>query len=85
MFDSFEKTKNYNEWRSTGMTKIVLSIKGEEKLVELINKARLAGLPYSLIVDEGRTEFTEPTVTCGAIGPASEEEINAFTKRLRLF
>lgn len=82
-----DASKFYNtflNWEATGQTKIVLGIKNEAALVNLIAKAREANLPCSLIKDEGRTEFPEPTITCGAIGPFDAAEIDKLTKRLQL-
>lgn len=72
-------------WDDTGSTKIVLGAKSLAELEKVIAKAEEAGLPFSIITDEGRTEFTEPTITCGAIGPAEADQIDAITKRLRLY
>jgi len=74
-----------SEWEQTGITKIVLACKSLAELDKVIDKAKELGLPLSRITDEGRTEFTEPTVTCGAIGPCYAEEIDKITKRLRLY
>jgi len=75
-----------NEWLRTGMTKVVLACKDLATLEKAINKAKSAHMPWSLITDEGRTEFDGvPTVTCGAIGPFDSDQINKITKRLRLY
>lgn len=73
------------EWRTTGRTKIVLACKSYDELTRVLAKAREANLPNTIITDEGRTEFDEPTVTCGAIGPWDADEIDKITKRLRLY
>ncbi len=73
------------EWYENGHTKVVVAIVGKEALQKYILKAINSGIPCSLITDEGRTEFTEPTITCGAIGPYDAEKIDEITKRLRLY
>lgn len=73
------------DWNETGSTKIVLACKTEGALIRLYEKAKEEKLPCALILDEGRTEFTEPTLTCCAIGPAENEEIDEITARLRLY
>lgn len=75
----------YREWMQSGETKIVLAVKSETELARVLEKAKDAGLTTSLIQDEGRTVFTEPTFTAGAIGPADGKEIDKVTKRLRLY
>lgn len=73
------------KWNANGRVKIVLACNDLNHLDKIINKAKEAGLPYSMITDEGRTEFNKPTTTCGAIGPASAKNIDKITKRLRLY
>lgn len=72
-------------WLTGSFVKVCLGVGSEEELEELLAKARNAGLLSSRIVDEGRTVFNgTPTLTCGAIGPAWGDEINAITGHLRL-
>lgn len=74
------------EWFKSGQTKICLKIDSEEALLEIVNKAKSAGLEAHAIVDAGRTEFDGvPTVTCAAIGPNKSEEIDKLTKHLKLY
>lgn len=74
-----------DEWVRTGATKVCLKANDEEHLLSLLKKAREAGLPSSLVVDEGRTEFKGvPTPTAVAIGPATSEEIDLITGDLEL-
>lgn len=78
-------TKEMAEWASGIFTKISLSCNSEEELDELYRKAKEAGLPCSMVVDSGATEFHEvPTKTCIAIGPARAEEIDRITGNLVL-
>lgn len=73
-------------WYSEDYTKIVLAIDSETKLINLINKAKEAGLLTSLVVDKGYNVFNGvETITSGAIGPALIEDIDKLTKRLRVY
>ena len=69
----------------TGFTKVCLGVHSAEELLELIDKAKAAGLPAYTITDEGRTVFNGvPTLTCGSIGPATKEELDSITGHLEL-
>lgn len=73
------------EWLEGRFTKICVSVDSEQELVDIINKAKAAGLVTSLITDAGLTEFGGvPTITCGCIGPAYPEEVDPFTGHLKL-
>jgi len=73
-----------SEWASTGMTKICLKVNSENELLELYREAQKEHLPVYLVKDEGRTEFSEPTYTCLAIGPWDSEKIDKVTNGLSL-
>ncbi len=73
------------QWLEDSFTKICVGCNSEEELVELYQQARAAGMPCSLITDNGVTEFNGvPTKTCIAIGPAKSEEIDKITGHLLL-
>ncbi len=72
-------------WLEGSYAKVCLRVSSEEQLRELRKQALEAGLPTALILDEGRTVFKEPTVTCGAIGPADGDLVNEITQGLKLF
>lgn len=74
-----------NQWKRSGHTKIVLKVKNLNQLNNILTNILESNLPYSYIIDEGRTEFTEPTPTCIGIGPANSVDIDKITKKLRLF
>lgn len=73
------------EWLEGRFTKICVGVDSEQELVDIINRAKQAGLVTSLITDAGLTEFNGvPTITCGCIGPAYPDEIDPFTGHLKL-
>ena len=41
-------------------------------------------LPSALVIDEGRTELSNGSITCLGIGPATKELIDEVTGKLRL-
>jgi PTH2 family peptidyl-tRNA hydrolase len=86
-----EITLNYSDkpylkdWLEGKFTKICVSVNSEEELLEIYNKAKNKGLICSLITDAGLTEFGGvPTITCCAIGPGWDIEINDITGHLSL-
>ena len=81
-----ELTEEMYEWASgESFAKIAVSVDSEEELLEVYEKARIAGLPCALITDAGRTEFHGvPTHTAVAIGPADSEDIDPITGHLKL-
>lgn len=75
-----------HDWMTKSFPKITLEVKNEAQLKRYFDEAVAAGLPASWIVDAGRTIFNGvPTPTCVGIGPASREQIDAITKRLRVY
>lgn len=75
-----------HDWMTKSFPKITLEVKNEAQLKRYYDEAVAAGLPASWIVDAGRTIFDGvPTPTCVGIGPASREQIDAITKRLRVY
>jgi PTH2 family peptidyl-tRNA hydrolase len=78
------KARWYEGWKEGGQAKIVLKVESEEELRDLLQKAKSAGLPASLIEDRGLTQLEPGTVTCVGIGPGPEPEIDAITGKLKL-
>jgi PTH2 family peptidyl-tRNA hydrolase len=73
-------TIEMDEWVNGVFAKIVLGVASEVDLLEAYRLALEAGLPTSLIVDIGNTEFHGvPTNTAVAIGPARSEDIDKIT------
>lgn len=72
-------------WMFSGRTKIVLGVKSEQELQELISKAKEKNITTIPIVDAGRTEFNNvPTLTSAAFGPNEVELIDSITGHLDL-
>lgn len=66
-------------WIDKKFTKIVVYATNDE-LLEAYSQAEENNLPCSLIIDAGDSEFRgEKTITCCAIGPAWEDEIDPIT------
>ncbi len=75
-----------HEWITGRFTKITTCVNTLEELMVVYNQAKEKGLPCALITDAGNTEFNgEPTITCCAIGPAWDNEIDPITGGLNLF
>lgn len=73
------------EWLAGPFKKVVVRVSSEEELREIIDRAAGSGLLTSLIVDAGLTEFNNtPTVTCGAVGPGKDEDVDPVTGHLKL-
>lgn len=80
-----DSDKELKAWLEGSFTKIVVYVKSEEKLMNLYEKVKSAGLRVSLIIDNGTTEFGGvKTKTCIAIGPHDAERIDPFTKKYPL-
>lgn len=78
------KKADLDGWRHEGMAKIVLKVADEKELYKFIQAAKDEGLTTSIITDAGHTVVEPGTVTCGAIGPADEEDVDAICKNLKL-
>jgi peptidyl-tRNA hydrolase, PTH2 family len=72
-------------WINGRFKKICVSINSEEELLDIHRQAQEAGLISALIKDSGLTEFGGvPTYTAVAIGPDSEDKIDAICRHLSL-
>lgn len=78
-------TPNEQAWLLGSFAKICLRVNSEAELLEIRDRAVVAGLEVHLITDSGRTEFKGiPTNTCLAIGPDEAIKIDAVTGLLEL-
>lgn len=82
---TFTLTEPMAAWLGGRFTKVCVGVTSEEELRAVVERARLAGVPFALIVDAGATEFHGvPTPTCCAVGPAWVEDVDAITGTLPL-
>ena len=84
--EAFQKTLENarEEWRESGMEKVVLKVSSEKELLALYDKAKRKKLPCALIRDAGHTQVPAGSITACAIGPADEREIDEITGELKL-
>jgi peptidyl-tRNA hydrolase, PTH2 family len=75
---------DFRAWLRDGQPKVVLRANSGEQLESLAGQASAAGLPVQVIHDAGRTQVTEGTTTCCAIGPAEASRIDVVTAELQL-
>jgi len=72
-------------WLGGRFTKVCVAVDSEAALLDVVERARAAGVACALIVDAGHTEFHGvPTRTCCAVGPAWSDEVDAITGGLPL-
>ncbi|KZX16940.1 peptidyl-tRNA hydrolase Pth2 [Methanobrevibacter filiformis] len=72
-------------WENEGQAKVVLKIQTLEELIELKKMIAVNKVPHHLVIDAGRTELPESTVTCLGIGPDTDEIIDKLTGHLKLY
>ncbi len=78
-------TSAERRWLEGSFTKVCVRVDSLDALLEVVEKAREAGVIVHLCVDAGRTEFHGvPTPTCCAVGPDDPERIDPITGHLRL-
>lgn len=78
-------TEHLEAWLLGSFAKICVRVESEAGLLAVFQKAKDAGLPCAMIVDEGRTAFHGvPTKTCCAIGPAPKDLLDPITGGLKL-
>lgn len=75
---------DFRAWLRDGQPKVVLRANSEEHLYTVAEQAGAAGLAVQMIHDAGRTQVTEGTPTCCAIGPAQDSRIDSVTGELSL-
>jgi len=77
-----DNSKYKKAWMMEGQKKVVVKCNSLEEMMEIYNKAK--NLPRAVIQDAGLTEIPPGTITCIAIGPAEEKDIDAITGNLKL-
>jgi len=83
VLDKVDK-KIVDEWKKSGMKKIVLKIDSTKELVELFQSAKNGGLPCALITDAGRTQIPTGSKTAFACGPVEETDAQKYFSNLKL-
>ena len=73
-----------DEWKKSGMKKIVLKVVDKEDLMYYLKKAKSYKLKTGLVTDAGKTFFDTHTTTCCAIGPDEEGKIDVVTGELKM-
>ena len=68
-----------------GSTIICLAVSDMTELIKVRDAATAAGISCFPIFDAGRTEVESGTCTVMAVGPATNEELDAITGKLRLY
>lgn len=73
-------------WRSAGEPKIAVEVTSEAELRDVVDAVRDndPDIPTATVVDQGRTELPEDTLTAGAIGPSKNSRVDAYTGDLPL-
>ena len=71
-------------WLDNSYPKIVLQVESTQDLLDLQEKANELNLPSALVIDEGRTELSNGSITCLGSGPSTKELIDEVTGKLRL-
>ena len=81
-----EMDERVKPWLTGRFKKICVYVTSEAELLSLHEQAKAAGIVTSLIQDSGLTEFGGvKTYTAVAVGPDSEDKIDAICKHLPLF
>ena len=73
------------KWKGEGQKKVVLKADGEAALFRLADEAERLGLPNAIVRDAGHTQLEPGTVTCLAIGPGENDEVDRVTGELSLY
>ncbi len=82
---SIDMTPAMAFWVGGAVAKVCVGVTSEAQLLDVFDRARLAGLSCALITDSGKTEFGGvPTRTCCAIGPDWADQVDAITGDLPL-
>jgi PTH2 family peptidyl-tRNA hydrolase len=78
-------SSNIQEWLGKDQRKIVVGINSFEDLEVLKVSAWQAGIAFTVVTDAGATEFHgKPTVTCMALGPDTDANLDPITGHLKL-
>jgi PTH2 family peptidyl-tRNA hydrolase len=81
---SMDTSEKRRKWISEGQKKIVVWVKDERELQELIAKARSIGVNCCPIRDAGLTQLEPDTLTCSGFGPDEDFIIDSITGKFKL-
>ena len=70
-------------WLETGAKKIVVWAEHEKHLLEVFKKTP-GKIPKAMIKDAGFTQLKPGTLTCIALGPWDSNELDKYTRDLKL-
>lgn len=71
-------------WTKSGYSKIITRGENEEELISAYTRAKDAGIPCYLVLDEARTELNGKHYTAVAIGPWYADDIDKITGDFKL-
>eukprot|EP00826_Nyctotherus_ovalis_P060022 TRINITY_DN8395_c0_g3_i1.p2 TRINITY_DN8395_c0_g3~~TRINITY_DN8395_c0_g3_i1.p2 ORF type:complete len:173 (-),score=44.46 TRINITY_DN8395_c0_g3_i1:111-629(-) len=71
-------------WEQNGCAKVVLKVKDETELKEIVEGVRKDGIAAHLVQDAGRTQVEPGTLTVCGIGPDAVPLIDKHTGKLQL-
>lgn len=77
-------THEGEEWFDTGQKKIVLKCSDETELLKISERAQLNQLQVNAVYDFGLTQVEPNTLTCIAVGPALDVQVDALTEGMSL-
>lgn len=80
-----KQSENWMPYKNSAMPKIAVSVPDESSLLKVRDVAQEHGLLHYLVMDAGRTVFSEPTYTVCAFGPYLKSGLPSYLKRLRLY
>lgn len=73
------------QWLQGDFPKMALEVYSESELLAIFESAKAAGLPCSLVQDNGWTVFKGKPYTVVGVGPAAADEVNAITGHLKKY
>lgn len=72
------------DWKRGGSKKVVVEAESEDELLKLKEAAERRGLPTALVRDAGHTQVESGSLTALAVGPGSDDDVDAVTGELSL-
>ncbi|MEM0128149.1 MAG: peptidyl-tRNA hydrolase Pth2 [Thermoplasmatales archaeon] len=81
---TLKQSSKRETWIKEGQKKIVVWVKNEDELLELIKKAEIMGIRTCPIRDAGFTQVEPNTLTCAGFGPDEDSLIDSITGNLKL-